>query len=530
LTLFEQPLLPRDPAKLAQLIKTCFPGGISDTALLHEKLPSVRLCKFGLSGFFDNIVKERGWISPALAPETAARYGKLLVEGMAASEHRHEAGLDALKTALLYAQLGYRDEHVFDAHVDLLSLWKSTECFDINGAVTGNTPGTELFPAQGLKVAVLHTEDAKRMTHDRITQLRKCSRDCNVFYRCMDDDKTQLLVPELSDSLLESIAREFPGVEWKTFAQWEREERRKSGRCDRRYIGDVKKLGAKHAFGFVSCASASQLSRFGGDVFLPNDEVGTLQVGDKVSFTALVNENGQVEARDIKVVGARFTGVVKHIDVGYGFIACPEAFRLFGRDVFLARQQLNEVQVGDLVSFSIDITDKGQPKARGLSTVVGVESLQRPGAPEQAGEWAALETTRTVGQVKRFSGTTSYGFISCDAVPEDVYVSGGLLLKVGECVEFDLVFNENGKPQAKNVSRPAATAPDASMLPIATAGVDLRPPGVFSDAPGYAPKKKKKSSALDWLGGTEETDEDGSTAGVASAYCSSGDSDGVEME
>merc|ERR1712151_1082620 len=219
---------------------------------------------------------------------------------MAASKQRHEAGLDALKMALLYAQLGHKDEHVFHSHVDLLSLWKSTECFDINSAVTGNSPGAELFTAQCLKVAVLQTEDAKRMTHDRITQLRKSSPDCNVFYRWIDDDQTQLLVPELPDSLLESIAHEFPGVEWKTFAQWQRDERGKSGRYDRRYIGDVKKLGAKH--GFVRCACASQLSRIGGDVFLPRDEVGALQVGDKVSFTVLVNKNGQVEARDVRVV------------------------------------------------------------------------------------------------------------------------------------------------------------------------------------------------------------------------------------
>ena len=66
----------------------------------------------------------------------------------------------------------------------------------------------------------------------------------------------------------------------------------------------------------------------------------------------------------------RFTGRVKRFQEapggGYGFIDCDEAKVRFTRDIYIHRNQMVGLQIGDEVSFTITLNNKGEPQARNV--------------------------------------------------------------------------------------------------------------------------------------------------------------------
>merc|ERR1719253_939419 len=64
----------------------------------------------------------------------------------------------------------------------------------------------------------------------------------------------------------------------------------------------------------------------------------------------------------------RFQGVIKSFNVqkGFGFIDCPEAHQIYGRDVFLHKAQIASFQIGSQVSFAVEINKSNMPQARDL--------------------------------------------------------------------------------------------------------------------------------------------------------------------
>lgn len=73
-----------------------------------------------------------------------------------------------------------------------------------------------------------------------------------------------------------------------------------------------------------------------------------------------------------------FVGRVKDIRSGYGFIACNETKKKYGRDVYLPWKQMQGVKVGDWVNFSVYTNDKGEPQAhRVVMAGADAEALQK---------------------------------------------------------------------------------------------------------------------------------------------------------
>jgi len=64
----------------------------------------------------------------------------------------------------------------------------------------------------------------------------------------------------------------------------------------------------------------------------------------------------------------RFTGRIKSFNVqkGFGFIECPEAHHIYGRDVFLHKAQISNFQIGSQVSFAVEMNKTNMPQARDL--------------------------------------------------------------------------------------------------------------------------------------------------------------------
>jgi len=50
----------------------------------------------------------------------------------------------------------------------------------------------------------------------------------------------------------------------------------------------------------------------------------------------------------------------------FGFVQCDETFALYGDDVFLHSTQVEEVRVGNRISFQVQVSAKGRPQAINL--------------------------------------------------------------------------------------------------------------------------------------------------------------------
>merc|ERR1719162_571522 len=61
----------------------------------------------------------------------------------------------------------------------------------------------------------------------------------------------------------------------------------------------------------------------------------------------------------------RFQGKIKSFNVqkGFGFIECPEAHQIYGRDVFLHKAQIGTYQIGSQVSFAVEMNKTNMPQA-----------------------------------------------------------------------------------------------------------------------------------------------------------------------
>merc|ERR1719411_2207928 len=89
--------------------------------------------------------------------------------------------------------------------------------------------------------------------------------------------------------------------------------------------------------------------------------------------THLANSMMQVPASP----GGRYRGRIKSFNAkqGFGFIECPEAHTIFGRDVFLHKAQIGDLKVGTQVIYTVEMNKQGMPQARELTTLDG----QAPG-------------------------------------------------------------------------------------------------------------------------------------------------------
>mmetsp|Transcript_66809 Transcript_66809/g.179899 ORF Transcript_66809/g.179899 Transcript_66809/m.179899 type:complete len:450 (-) Transcript_66809:38-1387(-) len=138
-----------------------------------------------------------------------------------------------------------------------------------------------------------------------------------------------------------------------------------------------------------------------------------------------------------------FTGIVTRAGGKFGFIACPEVKVLYNEDVFCPGGQLQGINVGDSVEFELFMSPQGKPQATNVRQAGGL--LQ-----EEEG------LGRNVGTIKAMRD--KFAFIDCPEVKAshgmDVFCPAAAVqgCSVGDVVEFGLVFNSKGQPQAQNVS------------------------------------------------------------------------------
>lgn len=136
---------------------------------------------------------------------------------------------------------------------------------------------------------------------------------------------------------------------------------------------------------------------------------------------------------------------------GFGFIDCPSATDRFKRDVFVHSKELGELQVGDEVSFHVEL-HKDMPQARGVT---------------KAGLAGTTPDERFIGRLHTFKADRGLGFISCDRAyaifGRDVCIHKDYIgdWKVGDDKSFRIEMYKD-MPQARDIdftSEPGAAPP-----------------------------------------------------------------------
>lgn len=263
------------------------------------------------------------------------------------------------------------------------------------------------------------------------------------------------------------------------------------GRNGQRFQGQLVSYNPAKGWGYIHCAPLFQ--QYGKDVFLHRDYIEEgfgADIGDTVSFAIDFREDGMPQARNITGapkynMGAGWTasgparsGVYSGSIVsfnpakGWGYIHCAELFQTFGKDVFLHRDYVLEgftANIGDIVSFSIELREDGMPQARNIQKGGGrhKQPMQQQ-QPRKRGRAAAADGGRHSGTIASFNFTKGWGYISSPELlahfGKDVflhrdYVEPGFEAEQGDTVSFSVEVREDGKPQArdiKNESRPAS--------------------------------------------------------------------------
>lgn len=218
------------------------------------------------------------------------------------------------------------------------------------------------------------------------------------------------------------------------------------------YLGLIKSFEKKKGFGFIDCPETYQ--QFGRDVFIHKKDMGNFKPGIEVTFAIAMNKDGHPQARDVVRFErmpvqefppgpeAHYLGLIKKFDGerGFGFIDCPEAKHQFGRDVFIHKNQMCDMDVGTEVAFYVEVNKNGHPQAR---DVVKAEAMQ--------------QASRDRGVITKYDDEKGYGFIDCPRAKEyfgmDVFLHKNDvgIHEVGAVVTFLVETNKKGQPQARDV-------------------------------------------------------------------------------
>lgn len=175
---------------------------------------------------------------------------------------------------------------------------------------------------------------------------------------------------------------------------------------------------------------------------------------------------GELHNGDEAILPGRFTGTIFefNFDKHYGFISCDKVQQQFGRDIFLAEQELGTFHVGDVVTFKVAVRG-GKPQARNLlpqavcvpRRIPATQIVATPPAASTGWASAGEDWTRYNGVMKSFSPEKHYGFIeSAEAFAvygKDIFLSDKEIadFSVGCAVSFRVVQNAQGKPQAREL-------------------------------------------------------------------------------
>lgn len=123
--------------------------------------------------------------------------------------------------------------------------------------------------------------------------------------------------------------------------------------------GALKNFNAEKGYGFIASVSVE------GDIFVHRSELpeGEPQAGRALEFELIYREQKAQAKNVVWATGKRFVGCVKSLGEDYGFIACEEAHKMFGRDVYFIRSQFPVHHDGlKKLSFAL-LVNKGHPQA-----------------------------------------------------------------------------------------------------------------------------------------------------------------------
>jgi len=196
-----------------------------------------------------------------------------------------------------------------------------------------------------------------------------------------------------------------------------------------------------------------------------------------------------------------YTGFIRSFNEskGFGFIACDEIRAAFGCDVFLhsSRRQNNE-DVGDVVSFNVEASRMGQPRAKNIKAIGSVQDPDMEVDPAKVFQ----------GTVKSYNAEKGFGFIACDETfgtyNADIFLhkhhADGI--NVGDAVYFNIKINLKGQPQARNCTKAPDMDGEHSEVPwptpdgiAAQAARAQAAPGPYASMPPIWPGEGSGNSA-----------------------------------
>lgn len=154
------------------------------------------------------------------------------------------------------------------------------------------------------------------------------------------------------------------------------------------YWGYIKSFNDLQGRGWIHCDEILQIT--GGDIYVHKSviEKSMAGVGDTVQFKLHISPKGIPQAQGpvsilqkgkgigkgggkdafgapgpAAFAGSEYYGFIKSFNEtnGYGFVACPESFHMYGRDVFLPFEKAAGFCVGAEVCFTIYCNPKGEP-------------------------------------------------------------------------------------------------------------------------------------------------------------------------
>lgn len=263
-----------------------------------------------------------------------------------------------------------------------------------------------------------------------------------------------------------------------------------------RYSGTVISFEPDKFCGFIQCAAL--YDKFKKDVYVGQDELngylcgtggGMEQVGQSVSFRLVTNARGHPQARDLgppenatdnsadgNSGEERYNGTIQSFlpEKHCGFIHCADLYASYGKDIFVAVDEMGSYQPGSEVSFRLTVNARGMPQARDLgpSTRGSAPQVVKPPQhiaprvvqPPAAAQKTMQESKRYVGTIQTFIPEKHCGFIQCaETYPiykKDVFLSEDEFstFQVGDTISFQLTVSARGHPQARELGPPEATS------------------------------------------------------------------------
>jgi len=257
------------------------------------------------------------------------------------------------------------------------------------------------------------------------------------------------------------------------------------------YVGFLKSFSSRAGYGFLECAQS--YADWQVDVFIHKSMVRTpWQLGQPCEFSVTMNNRGQPQAMDVSWLPAlpvRKPPVAKggaaHPSPGVVLAVGPESRRRDGGGSGAS----GSAGASSPLPLGATSTPLGASNGAVAERAPPATALPPPLAPNQepGGEGAAASELRTpsptgdlqpavrsagigtrdadahqntwrLGTLKSFSPAQGYGFIACDEIhhvyTRDVYFDKsqmGSLWLFGATVEFKVIHNSRGHPQARQV-------------------------------------------------------------------------------